>query len=312
MLADLPSASRFGDFMQWPGREVLDAGGERLGTVEMIFLDDETNQPEWVRITLAGDEPVLVMVPLADASVSADAIRVAHGRDRVTAAPRREESDHLDQAQERALYDHYGLGYSEEESGSGLPMATGETPAAAPHRLRAYEATAPGAAEAAPTAAEAPAVQPAGAPPERPASETGGAEEAAAPPPVTAGAPPFTAAPDAPAPPAEVPAQTPEPKAPEAPGPTPPPVTAGAPPFTDSPATPPPPEKSGPRPARIAAAGGAVLLLVPVIVRLVRGRSSGPVSRSRRGRGPARRLRAARRRRSGRAAPLLLLLRSRR
>ena len=64
-MADLPSASRFGDFMQWPGRDVLDADGERLGTVEMIFLDDETNQPEWVRITLAGDAPGLVMVPLA-------------------------------------------------------------------------------------------------------------------------------------------------------------------------------------------------------------------------------------------------------
>ena len=118
-MAQLPSQSQFGDYGEWPGRDVLDSGGERLGGVREIYLDRETGRPEWVLVDVEGDEARFV--PLADASVESSAIRVAHSAAAIRSAPGIGAEPRIDQSEERRLYDHYGLGYSESDSGSGLP-----------------------------------------------------------------------------------------------------------------------------------------------------------------------------------------------
>jgi hypothetical protein len=118
-MAQLPSQSQFGDYGEWPGRDVLDSGGERLGGVREIYLDRETGRPEWVLVDVAGDEARFV--PLADASVESSRIRVAHSAEAIRSAPGIGSEPRIDQSEERRLYDHYGLGYSESDSGSGLP-----------------------------------------------------------------------------------------------------------------------------------------------------------------------------------------------
>jgi hypothetical protein len=116
-MAQLPSQSQFGDYGEWPGRDVLDSGGERLGGVREIYLDRETGRPEWVLVDVDGDEARFV--PLADASVESSSIRVAHSAQAIRSAPGIGSEPRIDQSEERRLYDHYGLGYS--DSGSGLP-----------------------------------------------------------------------------------------------------------------------------------------------------------------------------------------------
>ena len=118
-MTELPERKDFGDYGEWPGRAVLDPGGQRLGEVREIYLDDATDRPEWVLVALGDDGARYV--PLADATVDDDAIRVAHAADRVTAAPSLQEHKELTQEEERRLYSHYGLRYSDEESDSLLP-----------------------------------------------------------------------------------------------------------------------------------------------------------------------------------------------
>ncbi|WP_211233136.1 PRC-barrel domain-containing protein [Solirubrobacter soli] len=132
-MAQLPSQSQFGDYGEWPGRDVLDSGGERLGGVREIYLDRETGRPEWVLVDVTGDDARFV--PLADASVESSRIRVAHTAEAIRSAPGIGSEPRIDQSEERRLYDHYGLGYSDSDSGSGLPAeheppATGPTPGA--------------------------------------------------------------------------------------------------------------------------------------------------------------------------------------
>jgi hypothetical protein len=137
-MAQLPSQSQFGDYGEWPGRDVLDSGGERLGGVREIYLDRETGRPEWVLVDVDSDEARFV--PLADASVESSTIRVAHTADAIRSAPGIGSEPRIDESEERRLYAHYGLGYSEAESGSGLPedvptreheqRASGPTPTA--------------------------------------------------------------------------------------------------------------------------------------------------------------------------------------
>jgi hypothetical protein len=117
-VTDLPSQGDFDDFAAWSGRDVLGPGGDRLGAVDTIFLDEATGVPEWVLVR-RGDGPAFV--PLAGASVEEHAIRVEQDADRVAAAPRPEVGETLSVADEKRLYEHYGLEYSQAESSTVLP-----------------------------------------------------------------------------------------------------------------------------------------------------------------------------------------------
>jgi sporulation protein YlmC with PRC-barrel domain len=129
-MAELPSERLFGDYGEWPGRDVLDSSGDRLGDVREIYLDRDTGRPEWVLVEVEDDEPRFV--PLADASVESSAIRVAHPASVVRAAPSIGPEAHIDNDQERRLYEHYGIRYSETQSDSGLPANVTVGPAAPP------------------------------------------------------------------------------------------------------------------------------------------------------------------------------------
>ena len=120
-MADLPTQSDFQDFEAWAGRDVLGPGGDRLGAVDQIFLDEATGTPEWVLVTL---DDGAAFVPLAGATVEAESIRVEQDAERVQAAPRPEAGETLSVADKKRLYEHYGLEYSQEESPTVLPEAT--------------------------------------------------------------------------------------------------------------------------------------------------------------------------------------------
>src|SRR4051794_16888777 len=167
IVADLPTQSDFQDFSAWAGRDVLAPGGDRLGAVDQIFLDEATGTPEWVLVTL---DDGAAFVPLAGATVEERSIRVDQDAERVQAAPRPDVGETLSVGDEKRLYEHYGLEYSQAESSTVLPegATTEERP-----RLRKYV----GAPVPAP-AAEAPAVE---APPQPVAAgEPAAAEEPSA------------------------------------------------------------------------------------------------------------------------------------
>jgi hypothetical protein len=150
-VADLPTQSDFQDFEDWAGRDVLAPGGDRLGAVDQIFLDEATGTPEWVLVSL---DDGAAFVPLAGATVEERAIRVGQDAARVQAAPRPDADDTLSVADEKRLYEHYGLEHSQEESSTVLPegAATEERP-----RLRKYVgAPVPAPADEEPTAEAAP------------------------------------------------------------------------------------------------------------------------------------------------------------
>ena len=138
-MTDLPTQRDFEDFSAWTGRDVLAPDGDRLGAVELIFLDEATEVPEWVLVRL-DDADTASFVPLAGASVEEHAIRVEQDRERIAAAPRLEVEDTLTVTECRRLYDHYGLAYSQEESPTVLPEGAA-APAEPPRTARACAST---------------------------------------------------------------------------------------------------------------------------------------------------------------------------
>ncbi len=129
-MTELPEPKQFGDYGEWPGRAVLDQSGERLGEVREIYLDDATDRPEWVLIEREEREPRFI--PLADATIESDTIRVAATSASVDSAPSLEPAKQLTQDQERELYSHYGVPLDEEASDSVLPETGDDAPEETP------------------------------------------------------------------------------------------------------------------------------------------------------------------------------------
>src|SRR4051812_9287754 len=114
----------------WIGWEVVDVSGEKIGKLEAIYLDAETDQPEWALIKtglLGGSSP---LVPLVGATTEGEAVRVNFPKDQVKDAPSVKANDELSQEEEARLYQHYGLEYSFVPSGSGLAEGGGQGGAA--------------------------------------------------------------------------------------------------------------------------------------------------------------------------------------
>lgn len=117
----------------WLGRVMVDRDGNRLGEITDIYLDRETERPEWavVRTGLFGTRSTFV--PLAEAAEAGDQVQVPHERTAVKDAPNIEADGQLSEAEEAELYRHYGLDYDavtaddrDTAAGSPADFAVGE------------------------------------------------------------------------------------------------------------------------------------------------------------------------------------------
>jgi uncharacterized protein (TIGR02271 family) len=108
----------------WQGRTMVDPAGDQLGTIDAIYLDDETGQPEWATVTSGLFTATTAFVPLAQAQAIGDSVQVPYDKQQVKNAPSMQADGSLSQDEEAELYRHYGLDYSESRSDSGLPAGT--------------------------------------------------------------------------------------------------------------------------------------------------------------------------------------------
>jgi uncharacterized protein (TIGR02271 family) len=110
----------------WQGRTMVDPAGDKLGTIDAIYLDDETGQPEWATVASGLFTAKTAFVPLAQAQDMGDTIQVPYDKQQVKDAPVMQADGSLSQDDEAELYRHYGLDYSEHRSDSGLPAGTAD------------------------------------------------------------------------------------------------------------------------------------------------------------------------------------------
>jgi hypothetical protein len=111
---------------RWQGRALVDHHGEPLGTIEIIYLDKATKQPEWALLEAGTAGPAPTFVPLVSASEEGDTIRVPFDKTLVGGAPSVPANQELSEDQEGELYRHYGVPYSRADSPSGLPAGEPE------------------------------------------------------------------------------------------------------------------------------------------------------------------------------------------
>jgi uncharacterized protein (TIGR02271 family) len=91
------------------GGNVLDKHGDKVGSVGQVFLDDESGQPEWITVKTGFFGSGESFVPLRQAEVEGNDVRVPFDKDTVKDAPRISDEDgHLSEEEEETLYDYYG------------------------------------------------------------------------------------------------------------------------------------------------------------------------------------------------------------
>jgi uncharacterized protein (TIGR02271 family) len=109
----------------WQGRTMLDRDGDRIGTIDAIYLDDHTGQPEWALVHTGLFGTKSSFVPLAQATQTGDDVVVTYDKQLVKDAPRVDPDQPLSEAEEQRLWRHYGLDY--DATGRDLPRRRGTT-----------------------------------------------------------------------------------------------------------------------------------------------------------------------------------------
>jgi uncharacterized protein (TIGR02271 family) len=112
---------------EWHGRDLVDRRGEKVGTVEELYVDELTDEPEWaaVRTDLFGRK--LSFVPIQDAEPAGEQVRVPFDKDQVKDAPRIDPDAEFSEREEATLYAHYGMAHSERRSDRKRPEGPAPT-----------------------------------------------------------------------------------------------------------------------------------------------------------------------------------------
>ena len=92
------------------GQDVYDESGEKIGSAAEVYLDDETGQPEWVTVRTGLFGTKESFVPIRNADLTDDGLRVPVSKDRVKDAPKIDTDGHLSPQEEEELYRYYGMG----------------------------------------------------------------------------------------------------------------------------------------------------------------------------------------------------------
>jgi uncharacterized protein (TIGR02271 family) len=95
----------------WQGATMVDRDGDRVGTIEAIYADDQTGEPEWALVNTGLFGTRSTFVPIAQATARGDQVQVPYEKQRVKDAPNMDPDGHLSEQEEQKLWRHYGLDY---------------------------------------------------------------------------------------------------------------------------------------------------------------------------------------------------------
>ena len=109
---------------EWHGKQLVDRDGEKIGKLEDVYVDVETDEPTFGTAKEGFIGRHLTFVPLAGITIGPNSLQVPVSKEQVKDAPNIEtEGDELSQADESNLYHHYELNYTPPDTESGRRLA---------------------------------------------------------------------------------------------------------------------------------------------------------------------------------------------
>ena len=122
MERETPTLERQDD---WRGEALYSSNHVQIGTVDAVFLDKETDRPEWLALRPSGPGSRRRLVPVTGAERRPDGVHVPYSSEQIESTPE-VEGTKVSRDAESVLYSRYGLRYSERRSQTGLPERRSE------------------------------------------------------------------------------------------------------------------------------------------------------------------------------------------
>jgi uncharacterized protein (TIGR02271 family) len=109
----------------WQGRTLKDRNGDKIGTIDALYLDQHTDKPEWALVNTGLFGTKSSFVPLAGAAPRDEDVVVKVDAQQVKDAPKMDADEQLSEHQEAELFRHYGIDYTAEGSVTATDDARG-------------------------------------------------------------------------------------------------------------------------------------------------------------------------------------------
>jgi len=107
------------------GAPVRGSDGEKLGKIDAIYFDNDTDAPEWAAVKTGLFGGHVALVPLAQSSWDGDTLTVPFDKQALKAAPHHDPDAAISAGDEDELYRHYSITSGPTATAVGAP-ATGE------------------------------------------------------------------------------------------------------------------------------------------------------------------------------------------
>jgi hypothetical protein len=109
---------------EWHGKMLIDRDGEKIGKLQDVYVDVETDEPQFATVKEGFIGRHLTFVPLGGVKVGPDSLEAAVSLAQVEDAPDIAlHGEELSQADESTLYHHYELNYTPPDTESGRRLA---------------------------------------------------------------------------------------------------------------------------------------------------------------------------------------------
>ena len=109
---------------EWHGKMLVDRDGEKIGKLQDVYVDVETDEPQFGTVKEGFIGRHLTFVPLGGIQIGPDDLQVVVTKEQVQSAPNIEmHGEELSQADESTLYHHFELNYTPPNTESGRRLA---------------------------------------------------------------------------------------------------------------------------------------------------------------------------------------------
>jgi uncharacterized protein YrrD len=109
---------------EWHGKMLIDRDNEKIGKLQDVYVDVETDQPQFATVKEGFLDRHLTFVPLRGIQIGPEDLQVTVTKDQVRSAPEiQTHGEELSQADESALYHYFEQNYTAPDTQSGRRLA---------------------------------------------------------------------------------------------------------------------------------------------------------------------------------------------
>jgi uncharacterized protein YrrD len=113
---EMTASANVGD---WRGHDVFLADGDKLGKLEDLYYDTDSDKPMFMCVRSGTLSHKQVLVPVGDVHATPDRLTVSWKHEDVKNAPTTKPGEELSVADEERAFRHYGMGYEAPATASG-------------------------------------------------------------------------------------------------------------------------------------------------------------------------------------------------